>query len=216
MNEKLQSLQMSVKFFSHLSNLQRIALFLYKPEQHMIQGFSGYNLGNAIARIAEPWRNAPVCPMTLTSELPVYIPEAARHGLPRQYVEQFNLRSLIIIPLIANAKIIGSAIADRSGCYFEPSRELLDICIRFGSHVGVTLYTLLQNQDHEQNPFSLSPRELEVLQLAAFGQSTKEIATRLHLSEFTVRDYMKTATEKLQAKNRTEAVAVALRLGLIQ
>jgi DNA-binding CsgD family transcriptional regulator len=65
------------------------------------------------------------------------------------------------------------------------------------------------------NSLSLSPRETDVLLHASYGESAKEIAVLLHISEYTVRDYLKTATEKLNSKNRTEAVAKALRLGLI-
>ncbi|WCK55364.1 LuxR C-terminal-related transcriptional regulator [Aneurinibacillus sp. Ricciae_BoGa-3] len=61
----------------------------------------------------------------------------------------------------------------------------------------------------------LSPREIEVVQLAAFGESTKQIAARLQLSDYTVRDYLTAATEKLCANNRTEVVANAIRMGLI-
>ncbi|MGG3161927.1 LuxR C-terminal-related transcriptional regulator [Geobacillus stearothermophilus] len=62
---------------------------------------------------------------------------------------------------------------------------------------------------------SLSPREIEILKLLADGASTLEAACQLYLSEFTVRDYISSALRKLNAKNRTEAVAKALRLGLI-
>lgn len=155
--------------------------------------------------------------MTLSSELPVYLPTASKHGLPQRYVRMFGLTSLMIIPLIANSEIIGSAIADRSGKYFEPSRELVEHCIRFGYHTGVLLHSLYK-KEHAMlsfNSLSLSPRETDVLLHASYGESAKEIAVLLHISEYTVRDYLKTATEKLNSKNRTEAVAKALRLGLI-
>ncbi|MED4301368.1 LuxR C-terminal-related transcriptional regulator [Geobacillus stearothermophilus] len=53
------------------------------------------------------------------------------------------------------------------------------------------------------------------MKLLADGASTSEAAEQLYLSEFTVRDYISSALRKLRAKNRTEAVAKALRLGLI-
>jgi DNA-binding CsgD family transcriptional regulator len=215
---ELVHLENAAKIFSQSANFQRIAFFLYRPENHRIQGLLGHNLNtNVIHTISEPWEKLPVCPMTLSSEIPVYLPAASKHGLPQRYVRMFGLTSLMIIPLIVESEIIGSAIADRSGKYFEPSKELVENCIRFGYHTGILLHSLYE-KNHPLlsfNSLSLSPREKDVLQHASYGESAKEIAAILELSEYTVRDYLKTATEKLNAKNRTEAVAKALRLGII-
>ncbi len=62
---------------------------------------------------------------------------------------------------------------------------------------------------------SLTPREREVLGLLAQGLSAKEVAKALHLSPETVRDYLDKIYEKLQARNRIEAVEKARYLGLI-
>ena len=61
----------------------------------------------------------------------------------------------------------------------------------------------------------LTPRELEVLQLAAEGDSVEEIARALVLSPGTVRTHLGSIYGKLGAKSRTGAVATALRQGLI-
>ena len=62
---------------------------------------------------------------------------------------------------------------------------------------------------------SLSVRERGVLQWAAAGKTTDEIATILGIAERTVRVYLDTARHKLGASNRTHAVARALSTGLI-
>lgn len=49
----------------------------------------------------------------------------------------------------------------------------------------------------------------------ADGASTYEAASNLNLSEYTVRDYVSTIMQKMEAKNRTEAVAKAIREGFI-
>lgn len=61
----------------------------------------------------------------------------------------------------------------------------------------------------------LSPRELEVLRLIADGYSNGMIASRLHISETTVKSYVETLRTRLGAKNRAEAVAAASRLSLL-
>jgi DNA-binding CsgD family transcriptional regulator len=63
---------------------------------------------------------------------------------------------------------------------------------------------------------SLSPRELEVLQLMASPMTYRQIGDRLHISEETVRTYAKRILAKLDQPNRTQAVIAGLRFGLIE
>ncbi|MEV5600893.1 response regulator transcription factor [Streptomyces sp. NPDC052299] len=59
----------------------------------------------------------------------------------------------------------------------------------------------------------LTDREREVLRTAADGSTNAEIATALHLSQGTVRNYLSMAIQKLAARNRAEAVRVAREKG---
>ena len=61
----------------------------------------------------------------------------------------------------------------------------------------------------------LTPRELEVLQLIAEGLSTREMATRLFVSENTVKTHTGRILDKLGANRRTQAVQLGKQLGLI-
>lgn len=69
------------------------------------------------------------------------------------------------------------------------------------------------NVIREENPLSL--REQEILRLAGQGKTTKEITTELYLSSGTVRNYISEIIHKLNAKNRTEAAAIAEKKGWI-
>lgn len=62
---------------------------------------------------------------------------------------------------------------------------------------------------------ALTPRESDVLKLLAEGLSHEEIARRLNIGTETVRTHVRKATERLGAATRTQAVATALRQGLI-
>ena len=62
----------------------------------------------------------------------------------------------------------------------------------------------------------LSPRERECLQWTAAGKTSWEISSILKLSQSTTDGYIASATRKLGATNRTQAVAVGIRRGLIQ
>lgn len=62
----------------------------------------------------------------------------------------------------------------------------------------------------------LSAREREVLQLLSAGTSTQELAETLFLSPHTVRNHVRNLSAKLGAHSKLEAVAIALREGLIE
>jgi LuxR family maltose regulon positive regulatory protein len=62
----------------------------------------------------------------------------------------------------------------------------------------------------------LTPKEMNVLQLLAQGNSNNDMADALYVSESTVRTHLRNINLKLQAKNRTQAIALARELGLIQ
>jgi len=62
---------------------------------------------------------------------------------------------------------------------------------------------------------SLTPREVEVLKLAAEGTGIRELSEELELSSFTIRTHLKHIYAKLGVHNRTAAVTTAMRLGLI-
>ncbi|HET8775872.1 MAG TPA: response regulator transcription factor [Thermoanaerobaculia bacterium] len=62
---------------------------------------------------------------------------------------------------------------------------------------------------------SLTARELEVLKQVADGNRNRDIAARLFITEETVKVHMKHLMEKLGAKDRTEAVSIAIRRGIL-
>jgi two-component system NarL family response regulator len=63
---------------------------------------------------------------------------------------------------------------------------------------------------------ALSIRELEVLKLVAAGASNGEIADKLSISEATVKAHLRNIMEKLQVKNRAQAVARAISNGVLK
>jgi len=62
----------------------------------------------------------------------------------------------------------------------------------------------------------LTPREIDVLRQVAGGNRNRDIAEQLFISEETVKVHIKHIMEKLGASDRTQAVAIALRRGIIQ
>lgn len=71
----------------------------------------------------------------------------------------------------------------------------------------------LVNRPHES---PLSRREVEILQKVAYGATTKEVASQLGISPHTVKTHLERIFEKLGANDRAQAVAIAIRQGLVQ
>jgi DNA-binding NarL/FixJ family response regulator len=77
------------------------------------------------------------------------------------------------------------------------------------TRVGANLTSL------RTNVRGLHAREVDVLRLLASGQSAREIADNLNYSERTIKNIVHAVITRLQLRNRTEAVAYALRAGII-
>jgi DNA-binding NarL/FixJ family response regulator len=68
----------------------------------------------------------------------------------------------------------------------------------------------------EQSVSTLSGREVEVLQMIAYGSTNREAAEALHISPQTVKTYLERIFTKLGVSDRTRAVAVALKHGIVE
>jgi DNA-binding NarL/FixJ family response regulator len=82
-----------------------------------------------------------------------------------------------------------------------------------GKHLDASVATAIALHVLDED---LTEREVSVLTLAAWGNSNKQIAARLELSEETVKGHMKALFAKLGANDRTHAVTIAAKRGLIE
>ena len=97
-----------------------------------------------------------------------------------------------------------------------PPKELVEIIRRVHKgrkHIPAEIAAQLAEHLGEE---SLTGRETEVLQLVGGGNRNRDIADQLFISEETVKVHIKHIMEKLNASDRTEAVAIAIRRGIIQ
>jgi DNA-binding CsgD family transcriptional regulator len=133
---------------------------------------------------------------------------------------------------------IGSTASIQRG---DPALELSGYCMPVKSGAGQTGYLLIFNGDRRGRqdfsrlsfaaqelftqlvrgaaagkPFGLTIKELDCLRWTAEGKTSSEIASIIKLSEHTVNHYLIAAARKLDCVNRVQAVAKALRMGLLE
>nr|WP_263323193.1 LuxR C-terminal-related transcriptional regulator [Neobacillus sp. Marseille-Q6967] len=202
---------------------KRCALFLYNHYEAKGIGVSGYNVNSpSVQKIREEIFQLPLIKKYLPSlfqSQPLYFSNAAE-VLPDKYVKEFSLKSLVVLPIFVSAenRLIGIALLDQGeDTHFDLSAQTLTTLVKFGQYSGELLYSLwdeaLQQFGAENGVLTL--REKEVLKLIAKGASINEAAQQLHLSSYTVRDYVSVIIQKLAAKNRTDAAVKAIRMKLI-
>lgn len=137
-----------------------------------------------------------------------------------------NVRVIVFTAFDTDERILGAVRAGARGYLLKgvPREEIFQ-AIRV-VHAGGSLLQpivaskLLRQVSQEQalfpGPETLTPRELEVLRLLARGLENKEIAAQLVIAERTVKFHVSSIQGKLGAGNRTEAVVIAAKQGLIK
>jgi DNA-binding CsgD family transcriptional regulator/PAS domain-containing protein len=160
-------------------------------------------------------------PLRLPSDehLPAWVWENLEPAVWRAGVEtrlrpeaavRMGLRSSIAFPAIRSKEVL-AVVELLSREELEPTRRLTRSLTGIGHELG----RFLDGRRGELGPKLLTPRELEVLQLAADGYSGRKIATQLGLSLATVKTHFEHIYTKLKVYDRTSAVAIALRRGFI-
>jgi DNA-binding NarL/FixJ family response regulator len=97
-----------------------------------------------------------------------------------------------------------------------PPKELVEVIRQV--HLGkkrIPAEVAAQLAEHMSDE-ALTAREIEVLQHIGGGNRNRDIAERLFISEETVKVHIKHIMEKLGAADRTQAVSIAVRRGIIQ
>jgi PAS domain S-box-containing protein len=121
-----------------------------------------------------------------------------------------GLRSAVVFPAVHDGEVL--AVLTLNGT--EP-RELSSRLIQTLASLGRDIGRFLDGRRAEIGLRNLSPRELEVLRLAADGLSAPLIAEQLMIGAATVKTHFTHIYEKLGVTDRSAAVAVAMRQGLI-
>jgi DNA-binding NarL/FixJ family response regulator len=138
-----------------------------------------------------------------------------------------TVQAIVFTAFDTDERILGAVRAGAKGYLLKgASRDEIFKAIRVVQQGGsllqpVVATKLLQHITATQSETSgftphLTAREMDVLHQLAQGKNNKEIATQLHITERTVKFHVSSILQKLNARNRTEAVTAASAQGLIQ
>src|SRR6202522_988891 len=97
-----------------------------------------------------------------------------------------------------------------------PPRELIEVIRQVHAGKKRVPAEVASHLAEHLSDESLTTREIDVLRHVAGGNRNRDIAERLFISEETVKVHVKHIMEKLGASDRTQAVAIAVRRGIIQ
>lgn len=137
-----------------------------------------------------------------------------------------EVRILVVGSSDAEAALLDCIRAGVDGCVLEESplpelkaaleaislgRRYCDPALLDALFGQLAVQTPLGDAEDSQNAARLTRRELEVLQLISQGHSNKQLARRLRLSLYTVKNHVHNILEKLHVEDRYEAVAYARR-----
>ncbi|MEA2249549.1 MAG: hypothetical protein QOH46_4078 [Solirubrobacteraceae bacterium] len=125
--------------------------------------------------------------------------------------ERLGLRSGLAFPAVSDKGPLAVLTY-----YSFDRRQLTDRLARTLTGIGRELGRFLSHRQADLGARRLSARELDVLRLAAEGNTGPQIADKLVLSPATVKTHFENIYEKLGVSDRAAAVAYALRIGLIQ
>jgi DNA-binding CsgD family transcriptional regulator len=209
-----RKMEIAMKRFLDLYPFDRASIFTYTPLTYIGEGvlMVDPNGVSSLQRIREDVRGIVPLFSALQERRARYLTdEYCKKWFPVRYVNEFELTSLVVVPIQHETTIIGCIMADRRNGMFSISDEMLHSMQSFGRMVGESIV----NPSQFKGRSGLSNREREVLQRMAEGQSIKQMADEMGISEFTARDYVSSAMKKLGVLNRTQAVAKAIRLGMI-
>ncbi|MEH6943112.1 response regulator transcription factor [Bacillus sp. JJ722] len=127
-----------------------------------------------------------------------------------KYLFSHDFNSMVVIPIFYSSVVIGYI------CSLIKEATLDDKILSSFTLYGKLVGKLIEDSNGvDKNTLLLSKRELETMKRIARGESTKEMADSMKITESTVKQYVKSVVNKLGAQNRTQAVAELFRKGIL-
>ena len=171
---------------------------------------------DVLVAVADPIGLSQLTESLLDAEpLPVLVLLAAQEADAAQIMAALHPRAWGLLPLDASAEELAAAVgALREGLFVGLPSLLAPLSASLQQGVRKDVRPV-SGEAVEMAVELLTERELQILHLLAQGLANKQIALRLGISEHTVKFHVSGIYHKLGASNRTEAVRLGARQGLI-
>ncbi|MCF2949119.1 response regulator transcription factor [Paraglaciecola aquimarina] len=140
----------------------------------------------------------------------IEMPDMTGLELAHELHQQKSASKVIILTTFSRSGYLRRAMDSGVKGYLlkdSPSQDLIDAIVKVHQGGRAIAPELMVDSWMEKDP--LSEKERHALRLAKDGMSTEDIAAKLFLSAGTVRNYLSSAANKLNAKNRVEAARIA-------
>jgi two-component system response regulator DesR len=140
----------------------------------------------------------------------IEMPDMTGLELAHELHQQQNSAKVIVLTTFSRSGYLRRAMDSGVKGYLlkdSPSQDLIDAIVKVHQGGRAIAPELMVDSWMEKDP--LSDKERHALRLAKDGMSTEDIAEKLFLSAGTVRNYLSSAANKLNAKNRVEAARIA-------
>jgi DNA-binding CsgD family transcriptional regulator len=128
-----------------------------------------------------------------------------------KYILTSNVNSMAVIPICFDKVVIGYICTTE----FSDAAVIDEVTLSSLTDYGRIVGKYMEKTNTLDETPNLSKRELEVMRKISWGESMKEMAAAMDISELTVKQYVKSAIKKLGAHNRSHAVGELLRRGII-
>jgi DNA-binding NarL/FixJ family response regulator len=133
-----------------------------------------------------------------------------------------NRQRVVMLTMHADRDIIDRAIKAGAVGYLTKDASIGEVieAIRLAANgdrpMSPKLAEAMLTEARKDTEAIISTREEEVLQLVADGYGTTEIADKLFISQKTVKNHLASIYEKLNARDRTQAVLLAVKMGIVK
>jgi DNA-binding NarL/FixJ family response regulator len=157
----------------------------------------------------------------------VTMPEMDGVEATRQIKQDRTDVRIVMLTMHADQEVLASAIRAGASGYLvkDCSTEEIASAVRMAAsgetalspQLAASMLDEVRKLDQPANDEDrvITKREEEVLQLIADGCSTPEVAERLYISQKTVKNHLASIYQKLDARDRTQAVLQAVRMGIV-
>ncbi|MER2107393.1 MAG: helix-turn-helix transcriptional regulator [Solibacillus sp.] len=195
--------------FHTLFSSEKLSFYRFSPVGYMAEGIAQLtnDAFESISYIRDDLRALPAIRKVVDScHAAYYSGTDYITNVSSRYTLQRPIYGVLVVPIYVHNLSVAYLCSEYIEQNPNISPSFLESCNQFGALAG----KLLVQKQTPAHP-KLSPRENTILEALTNGLSTKEMTDLLMLSEATIKQYIKTALQKLGAKNRAHAVSIFMR-----